>query len=276
VEQGFVIRNSSGTIAALDRGLSILEELAEAPGLGLTELAQRLGVPKGSLHRHLAALERHGYVTRSSETKRYSLGPRLIHLGYSARSQLKLGTTAQPLMAALRDRFNETVHLGVFDGDRVTHVHAVVSRHPLKMDAAVGEPALAHVSALGKALLGWGPPGRVDEVAAHRGLPRLTEDTLVTQDALEADLELSRERGFTLDNEESAIGLRCVGAPVRDASGDVVAALSLSAPAQRLPLDAVANVAPAVQETANAISHELGWRDGRQTRRVSARGRSNE
>lgn len=263
MEQSFTIRNSSsGTIAALDRGLSILEELAEAPGLALTELAQRLAVPKGSIHRHLAVLERHGYVTRSPDTKRYSLGPRLIHLGYSARGQLKLGTTAEPLMVALRDRFNETVHLAVFDGDQVTHVHAVVSRHPLKMDAAVGEPALAHVSALGKALLAWGPPGRVDDVIAHRGLPGFTDYTLVTQDELEADLELSRERGFTLDNEESAVGLRCVGAPVWGASGDVVASLSLSAPAQRLPLDAIATVAPAVQETAKSISHELGWRGG--------------
>jgi DNA-binding IclR family transcriptional regulator len=270
VEQGFTIRNSSsGTIAALDRGLSILEELAEAPGLALTELAERLGVPKGSIHRHLAVLERHGYVSRSPETKRYSLGPRLIHLGYSARGQLKLGTTAEPLMAELRDQFNETVHLAVFDGEQVTHVHAVVSRHPIKMDAAVGEPALAHVSALGKALLAWGPPGRVGEVVAHRGLPRFTEHTLVTQDQLEADLELSRERGFTLDNEESAVGLRCVGAPVWGASGDVVAALSLSAPAQRLPLEAISTVAPAVQETAKAISHELGWRGGAPTRRFA-------
>jgi IclR family acetate operon transcriptional repressor len=251
-----------GTIAALERGLSILEELAEAPGLGLTELGQRLGVPKGSIHRHLGVLERHGYVARSPETKRYSLGPRLIHLGYSARAQLKLGTAAEPLMAELRDQFNETVHLAVFDGDRVTHVHAVVSRHPLKMDAAVGEPAFAHVSALGKALLAWGPAGRVDEVVAHRGLPRFTEHTLVTRAELEADLERSRERGFTLDDEESAVGLRCVGAPVWGASGHVVAALSLSAPAQRVPLEAVATVAPAVTETANAISHELGWRGG--------------
>jgi IclR family acetate operon transcriptional repressor len=263
VEQSFTIRNSpSGTIAALERGLSILEELAEAPGMALTELAARLSVPKGSIHRHLAVLERHGYVTRSPDTKRYALGPRLIHLGYSARGQLKLGTTAEPLMVELRDQFNETVHLAVFDGDQVTHVHAVVSRHPLKMDAAVGEPALAHVSALGKALMAWGPPGRVGEVVAHRGLPRFTQNTLVTQPALEADLEVSRERGFTLDNEESAVGLRCVGAPVWGASGDVVAALSLSAPSQRLPLEAVGTVAPAVQQTANAISRELGWRGG--------------
>jgi DNA-binding IclR family transcriptional regulator len=277
VEHGFAIRNtSSGTIAALDRGLSILEALAESPGLALTEIAARLDAPKGSIHRHLGVLERHGYVTRSPDTKRYALGPRLIHLGYSARRQLKLGTTAEPLMEALRDRFNETVHLAVFDDNQVTHVHAVVSRHPLKMDAAVGEPALAHVSALGKALMAWGPAGRVDDVIARRGLPRLTQHTLCTPEELESDLELSRDRGFTLDNEESAIGLRCVGAPVWGASGEVVAALSLSAPAQRLPLTAVDNVGPAVQETANAISHELGWRGRAPQTAISFTGRSDQ
>ena len=263
MEHGFGIRNSgssAGTIAALDRGLSILEELADTPGLGLSEMAERLGVPKGSLHRHLAVLERHGYVTRSSDTKRYVLGARLIHLGYSARRELKLGSAAEPFMEALRDRFNETVHLGVFDDDQVTHVHAAVSRHPLKMDAAVGEPTPAHVSSLGKAFLAWGPPELLAGVIAHRGLPQFTNHTLATRAQLEAELERSRSRGFTLDDEESAIGLRCIGAPVWDADERVVAALSLSAPAQRLPLDAIDSVAPVVKDTADAISRELGWR----------------
>jgi IclR family KDG regulon transcriptional repressor len=273
VEHSFATRNS-GTIAALDRGLSILEELAETPGLGLTELAERLQVPKGSLHRHLAVLERHGYVVRSSDTKRYALGARLIHLGYSARRQLSLGAAAEPFMQDLRDRFNETVHLGVFDDEQVIHVHAVVSRHPVKMDAAVGERALAHVSALGKALLAWATSERLDDVMAHRGLPKFTEQTIVSRDELEAHLEQARGRGFTVDNEESAVGLRCIGAPVWGADGAVVAALSLSAPAHRLLEEAVEAVAPVVKETADAISRELGWRGpGPATQRHQSAGR---
>jgi IclR family acetate operon transcriptional repressor len=262
MERSFTRRNSGsgGTIAALERGLAILEVLAEEPGLALTEIADRCGVPKGSIYRHLTVLERHGYVTRSADTKRYVLGARLIGLGYSARRELRLGSVAQPFMEQLRDRFNETVHLGVFDDDQVMHVHAAVSRHPLKMDAAVGEPTLAHVSSLGKALLAWSGDELVDGVVAHRGLPRFTEHTLVTREQLEQDLARSRERGFTMDDQESAIGLRCIGAPVWGADGRVVAALSLSAPAQRLPTTAISEVAPAVTQTALSISRELGWR----------------
>jgi IclR family transcriptional regulator, KDG regulon repressor len=247
-------------IGALERGLSILDALGESPGLSLMELASRLDVPKGSLFRQLRVLEASGYVVRAADTKRYWLGPRLIHLGYSARRQLKLADVAEPFMVALRDRFNESVHLGVLDQDEVVHVQATPSLHPVKMVAAVGERTWAHVSALGKVLLAWADPDLVEGVVLRKGLPRFTDQTLCTRAELEADLEQVRQRGYAIDDEESAVGLRCIAAPVRRGDGRLAAALSVSSPADRLSLGDAHAISGAIREAADSISEELGWR----------------
>lgn len=261
MERSFAVRNSSKAVGSLERGLDILEVLGDTAGLPLTEIANRLGLPKGSVHRQLAILERRGYVTRVPETKRYSLGPRLIHLGFSSRQQLRLPEVARPFMEQLRDKFNESVHLGVMDSGQVVHVAAVESRHPVKMAAAVGERTFAHASALGKALLTWGDPDTTEAVISSGSLERLTATTRATAEELTADMHESRARGFTVDDEESSLGLRCIAAPVRGPGGVAVAALSLSSPVDRLPPENVERTAPLVQEAAKSISRELGWRD---------------
>ena len=219
-------------IEALERGLLILEALGESPGASLMELVDRLSVPKGSLFRHLQVLEARGYVVRDEASRRYTLGPRLIHLGFSARRHLKLADVALPFIELLRDRFNETVHIGVLDQGQVVHIQAAASRHAVKMVSAVGERTWVHISALGKSLLAWAEPDVLDEAVTRWGLPHFTDQTLTTRPELEADLVLVRERGYSLDDEESARGLRCIGAPIRGADGGVIAAVSLSSPAR--------------------------------------------
>ena len=256
-------------IGSLERALGVLEAIADAGQASLTNLAQRTGAPKSSLLRHLRVLEAAGYATMNPETKRYALGARLIHLGYAARRQLGLVDVAAPPMRELRDRFDETVHLGVFSHGDVLHVAVMPSRQPLKMATPVGERTFAHVSALGKVLLAWGDEKAIEETIADRGLPRLTDRTIVDRSELTRELESIRLRGWAIDDEESAIGLRCVGAPVRDASRQVAAALSVSAPATRLTKSAVKAVAPAVVRAADLISEQLGHQahSGREQRR---------
>src|SRR3954454_1994252 len=202
---GFTVQNSDQPqryrIEALERGLLILEALGEAPGASLMELVERLSVPKGTLFRHLQVLESRGYVVRDEGSRRYSLGPRLIHLGFSARRQLKLADVALPFVELLRDRFNETVHVGVLDRGQVVHIQAAASRHAVKMVSAVGERTGAHISALAKALLAWAGSDAVDRMIAEWGLPRFTEQTLITQPEFEADLARVRERGYSFDDE---------------------------------------------------------------------------
>lgn len=246
-------------IDALERALEIVGAIADADESSLGSLAQQLGIPKGSLLRHLRVLESAGYVTMAPQTKLYSLGPALIHLGFVARQRLRIPEIAMPALRWLRDRYDESVHLGILSGPDVIHVAVAPSTQPMKMAVPVGERTFAHVSALGKALLAWSPPSRLDEIIAERGLPALTARTVTSADRLRRDFELTRQRGWSLDDEESADGLRCVAAPVRNEQHDVLAAISISAPATRLPREKVATIAPVLARVADQVSTRLGW-----------------
>jgi DNA-binding IclR family transcriptional regulator len=246
-------------IGSLEKALRILEEIAESPGRNLAEISRSLDAPRAGVFRHLKALEALGYVATANDSKRYVLGPRLIYLGVAARSQMKLADIARPVMVALRDEFNETVNLGVLARGEVIHVEVVPSTHPVKMAVQVGEWTYCHCSGLGKVLLAWSEPDVISEAIRERGLPALTDRTIRTASELAAALKAVRSAGFAIDDEESAIGLRCVAAGVRDATGKVVAAISLSSPADRLARDDALRLAPRIIGSAAAISRRLGW-----------------
>jgi DNA-binding IclR family transcriptional regulator len=246
-------------IAALERALSIVDLLADRPELTIAEIAEAISAPRPSVLRHLAVLMAAGYVSSDESSRRYSLGPHLMTLGHAARRQLRLTDVAEATMQALRDRYDETVNLGVLDRGEVVHVAVEPSRHPVHMAAQVGERTFVHISGLGKVLLAFAPPEVVREIVGARPLTRFTSHTLTSKRALAAELALVRERGYAIDDEESALGLRCVAAPVRDARGEVVSAVSLSCPADRLSLDAAHAAARDVQAAGNDISVSLGW-----------------
>jgi DNA-binding IclR family transcriptional regulator len=246
-------------IGSLEKALHVLEAIAERPDASLAELSRILNAPRAGVFRHLKALESLGYVRTREGTKRYVLGPRLIYLGVAARSQLRLPDIARPLMVSLRDEFNETTNLGVLAHGEVIHVEVVSSTHPVKMAAEIGERTYCHCSGLGKVLLAWSEPEVVAHAVRERGLPALTERTISSEEQLEEALAQIRSQGFAMDDEESARGLRCIAAPVRDGTGHVLAALSLSSPADRLSYDDAIRLAPRVIETSEAISRRLGW-----------------
>ena len=246
-------------IDAAERALRVLETVAEAPGCSLADLARSLELPKASVFRHLRVLEDRGYVVGEGDAKRYSLGPRLVHLGFVARSGLRLPQVAAPTLRALHERFNETVHVGVLSQHEVVHIETIPSTHPLKMASAVGERTFAHISALGKVLLAHSDTWIVQAVIEHRGLPRFTNATICDRGELQVELARVREQGYAIDDEESAVGLRCVACPIRDEGNQVIAALSLSSPVQRLSPEAADDLAPVLAAAAHDISTGLGW-----------------
>jgi IclR family acetate operon transcriptional repressor len=242
--------------------MEILDMLAEMPDSSLARLAERLQLPRGSVFRHLRVLVDHGYAVCNPDSKRYSVGPRLIYLGHVARSGLALTGICQPFLETLHGQFNETSHIGVLTGGEVVHIAVVASSHPVKMASQVGERTSAHTSALGKVLLSGLDTSAVKEVIARRGLNSFTASTITTLDSLVRELDEVRERGYAIDDEESAVGLRCVGCPIRDEGDRVVAAISVSAPAQRLSVAEARRVAPALRQVAAEISRRLGWNGG--------------
>jgi DNA-binding IclR family transcriptional regulator len=256
------MRNNSEAqyrIGALERALDIVAAIGDLGEVPLGHLAVRLGIPKGSLLRHLRVLEGAGYVTMAPETKLYSLGPALIHLGFVARQRLRVSEVSAPALRWLRNRYDESAHVGILSGADVVHVGVAPSTQPVKMAVPVGERTLAHVSALGKALLAWAPPSTLDAIVTGRGLPRLTERSITEVDQLQREFEMIRQRGWAVDDEESAVGLRCIAAPVRDERSDVIAAISVSAPSSRLSRPKTREVGPVIDRVARHISLRLGW-----------------
>jgi DNA-binding IclR family transcriptional regulator len=245
-------------VAAVARALGILENVdGGVRGTGITELSRRLGLGKSTVHRLCATLEHHGYLVRDPATGRYRLSLRVFQIGSHALDALDLPARAMPALEALGAATEETVHLAVLDGAEVIFIGKVESPRPLRLYSQVGRRCPAHCTAVGKVLLAY---ARAEQRAffAARPLKRYTAKTLTSAPALDRELEDVRRRGYATDEEEFEEGIRCIAGPVRDYRGRVVAAVSVSVPAARLPRSRTAALVEQVLDTARRVSEALG------------------
>lgn len=251
-------------VQVLDRACDILECIAaNGPESGVSEITLNLGLSKSTVHRLLSALEHREYVRRAPRTGRYRLGIKLLELGQKAGNADGLVTNAGAYLTRLVEETGETAHLGVLREGEVVSLCAVESPKTLRTPATVGRRTPAHSSSLGKCLLADLNLGELKLALAHLKLTRFTPSTIVTEQALAKELERVRRLGFAVDDEEFEQGLKCVGAPVRDESGRVKAALSIAGPAARLGPDAMKDRASAVMRVAGELSAVLGYRPSR-------------
>lgn len=242
-----------GTLT-LAKGLALLEAVAEGHR-EIDALAKQVGLARSTAHRLLLALVKDGYL-RHHPRKGYSLGPKLMRLGFQAHSQLHLPSVAQPHLEWLRDETSETVHLAVLDGTRVIYIEKLPGYRELQFASYIGARLPAQSTALGKALLAHLPEeGWQDHFVP--GLKR-TSNTISDFARFRQELALTRSRGYALDLEENEPGVRCVAAPIFDGSGKVVAAVSISSASVYLPEERIPQVADLVKEAAQRISCELG------------------
>jgi len=254
-------------VQVLDRAFAILDLLAEDGGeLGGAELSARLNLHKSTAHRLLTVLERNCYVDRSPANGKYRLGWKLIDLGMRAIARLDVRELARPKLERLMDETGETAHLGVLRKGEVVSVANVQSRRSLRTPATVGQRAPAHCSSQGKAILAFLSPEDFKEFVQTYGLKAYTGNTLTRSAALRAELERIRQQGYAVDNEEFEQGLKCIGAPVRDHSGEVVAAISIAGPASRLSRDRMPTLVHSVISAASRLSVSLGYRERRRSK----------
>ncbi len=251
---------SKGTEASrtqsVTRAWRLLLYLEDRPDAGVTELAQHLGVSPSTAHRLARTLCDVGLVGQDVRTDRYHLGPALIPLGRAAEARLGF-SVARPALAELAAATGESVSLGVRQGDEVLTVVAVASSQALRFDLAEGSRVPIHASAMGKALLAFAP-------AHERGvqaLDALTDATITDPRALAADLEVVRERGWALNDEERDRGVRAIGVPLVGAGGVAVAALAVQGPKVRLTDDRLDAVAAEAATIAALVVSAIG--DGR-------------
>jgi IclR family acetate operon transcriptional repressor len=246
--------SSSYSVRAVHRVCDILDLVQQSPrGVALPEVAAVTRLPKSSLFRYLATLEQRRYVERDPLTGSYRAGSALLPL--RAHEPELLARRARPYMEQLRDWLEETVNLGMLDGDRVIYLEIVESRRAMRLAAHRGDRAPVHSTALGKAIAARLPQERVRAILAAVGMPRVTGRTITDPQAYLDELRRVRGRGYALDDGENETGGRCVAVPV--VGGNLQAAISLSAPASRFPLSQAERIAEALKAIVAALVGEL-------------------
>jgi DNA-binding IclR family transcriptional regulator len=249
-------------VQVLDRAFRILDILAESgSGIGLTDVAERLDLHKSTAHRLIMVLESNRFVERNPVSGKYHLGSRLMELGLSAVSQLDVYEIAGPHLRTLVSETGETAHLAVLRDGEVVSLVSAESTQTLRTPITVGSRTPAHCTSLGKAMLAFSQPEQVDQFLRGRTLKSYTRKTITSSSRFKAELRAIRERGYAVDNEEREVGLRCIGAPVCNSSGEVIAAVSIAGPAFRISEDQITTLSGAVVRTAARISASLGYRE---------------
>jgi DNA-binding IclR family transcriptional regulator len=232
--------------------LAVLEALAVAPELSLSELARRVGVAKSTAHRTCAVLTTAGMLTRT-EAGKYRLGLRLIEYGHLATARSPVGEHALPLLVELRAQLGETVQIGVPAGADVVYVERVEGQRALRYSSDNSRRGPVHRSSAGKVLAAYVPG--VLEARLKAGLPPSTGYTIVIPDLFREELERVRRRGYARSVDETEIGLSSIAVPVRHgADGAVVAAISMVGATQRVAGDTEASNVAALQGAARKLS----------------------
>jgi DNA-binding IclR family transcriptional regulator len=245
-----------GSIQVIERMMTLLDALAESPdAASLKYLASVTELHPSTAHRILAAMTAARFVERQ-DAGTYRLGIRLLELGNIVKSRINVREVALPFMQALHETIGEAINLGARHDDEIVYIERTSSGRALvRVVYLVGGRAPLHLTSLGKLFLAADTPQQVRDYARRTGLPGKTPRSLTTLAALEKELDKVRRHGIAYDDEEAESGLKCVAAPIHDEEGHIVAALSVSAPADRHDPDWAAQV----RKAADAVSRALGY-----------------
>lgn len=256
--KAFHDKTDQNTIQALDRGLQILAHLAAHPGQTLSGIAEGTGEAVATVYRALVTLQQHGMVEVEEPGQFWHIGPGAFRTGTAFLRRTKVVERARQPMDALMRETGETSNLGVEVRDEVVFLAQVETHEAIRAFFPPGTKGAMHSSGIGKALLAWYPEEKVRGILARQGLARFTALTLTDEPALMRDLARTRDRGFSIDDQERAEGMRCVAAPIFNAHGEPVAGLSVSGPAFRMGLSDAVRFGAIVRATADLVTEATG------------------
>lgn len=250
-----------GQVQSLTRGLQILEVLARAEGgLTLTEVSHRVALPASTTHRLLSTLEKMGYVYQAGDLGHWYIGLQAFAVGSSFLGNRDFVAQSHVYMRRLMEQSGETANLAVLDGSEAVFIAQVQCREIMRLLVKLGSRAPLHASGVGKAIFAGLPDEQIDAILKVRGLPRITESTIVAPETMWAALRVIRQRGWSFDDEEHLIGTRCVGASIYDEHAEPLCAISVAGPATRLPDERIKQLGQLVAHTAEEITRKLGGR----------------
>lgn len=249
------------SIRVLDRAVQVLLCFVEdVRQLTIDEITARTGIPKSTTYRVLATLQLHGLINREPDGDAYALGSTIVLLGAKAIRDMDLPRKVRPYLEALMQATSETTHLALLTQQQVVVVDKIDSTHPIRLVSTVGFRSPLHCTGVGKVLLAHQPAELLDRLLASYEWRAYTPNTITDPAQFRAALAMIRDQDYALDWEEFQVGLRCVAAPVRDYSGEVVAAVSVSGPSNRVTAERVPELAATLLEQTAHMSEALGYK----------------
>ena len=243
-------------VHVLIKSMNLLVCLAEAP-LSVVDLSEKTGVTKPTVYRILNTLESGGFVVRDSKHRKYVLGPALIGLGRATRNSGELITHVRPSLRELREKYNETVNLGVLSHGKVIYLDTLESAQKIRVTVPMTIKNNAHTTALGRTILAAMPEESalkiIDEVYADLDSPNAFQ----SQKKFISTIRSSRAMGYAIDNGDDALGYRCIAAPILNSSGAPIAAISISAPTSRLSPDKFEEIGKDLISVCSALKKKI-------------------
>lgn len=256
-------------VQALDRAFAVLDLLGESDTpLGLAQVASSLQLHKSTAHRFLMVLERHHMVERTSNGK-FRLGLRLFDFGNRAIEQYDLRERAQPHLRRLVAETEETAHLCVLEQARVIYIDKIEPARSVRMITRIGSSNPVHCTSVGKAILAFLPEERVNDILRRTKFERFTQRTIGSAEALRAEIEKTRRRGYAVDDEEYEEGLRCIAVPLLDSQRFPVGAISVSGPSFRVTAQKLPSIANHLLQCVRGISADMGFTSSSRNNRVA-------
>jgi len=252
-------RVETTAVGVISKVFKILEAIQGSPsGLTLKPICDVTGVHKSTAHRFLKHLEHDGYLIRT-ETGAYLIGPKFSQLSVRANHRATLQAVARPILWELWKSTRETVNLATLDQGMVLYIEVIESPHEFRLASRVGSRRSLHATALGKALASFLPEEQREKVLSAIQFQPVTANTIMNLVQFREELDIVRKQGYAVDEEETTLGARCVGAPILGAGQEVIAAVSVSGPITRISPNQVPLLAGAVMSAARAISAAMGF-----------------
>lgn len=246
-------------VQSVDRVLDMIEVLAEEQkGLGVTELANRVGLHKSTAHRLLSTLARRNYIEKT-EDGNYKIGLKLIEAVSCYINSLELQTEARPYIVQITSHLGLTSHLGVLDGDQVVYIEKMDVVSPVKLYSQIGFRMHAYCSSLGKCLLSNYSKEDLEMRMKNCSFIKFTPNTISSMEEFHEEMGKVRRQGWAMDDQEFEIGHRCIGAPIYDYRGDIIAAISASGDVRVLTDERIEDTAKYVKQAALELSRSMGY-----------------
>jgi len=252
---------SKSGIQSVKRAMRIISLFKKSEELGITEMANALQLPKGTVHGLVKTLEMNDYLEQNPGNKKYRLGPEIFNIGLVISSRMDLKRMAAEYADVMFEELNESIHVAILLGGQCLIVYRRTPNRPFLLVPEVGSSFPAHITALGKVLLADISENQLNDIANDIGFEEYTTYTITDFEKLKESLAKIRKKGYDVSRQEALIGLTCVAAPIRDHTEQVIASIGVSASADSLKnKKRLSQVIEAVVEAAERTSASMGYK----------------